>query len=132
MADLTEKTRELIDQPNVAYLATIDPDGSPQVTPVWIDREDGQLLVNTAVGRIKDRNMREDPRVAVSVVDRENPYEKVDIRGRVVDVVEGEEAESTSTEWPRSTWGKTGIPSSGPTSGGSSSGSLPSGSTTGG
>ncbi len=93
MAELTTKAQELIDQPNLGYLATVNSDGSPQVSPVWIDREDGRIVVNTAAGRAKERNMRREPRVAISVVSRENPYEKVDIRGRVVDVVEGDEAE---------------------------------------
>ncbi len=94
MAELTEKARTLIDQPNFAYLATVNDDGSPQVSPVWIDREDGRVLINTATGRAKDRNMRREPRVALSIADRENQYDKVDIRGRVVDVVEGDEAEA--------------------------------------
>ncbi len=94
MAELTEKARTLVDDPNFAYLATIDEDGAPQVSPVWIDRDGDTLLVNTASGRVKDRNMRRDPRVAISVADRGNQYEKVDIRGRVVNVVGGEEADS--------------------------------------
>ena len=94
MAELTDKAKTLIDQPNFGYLATVDPDGSPQVSPVWIDREDGRVLVNTATGRAKERNMRRDPRVALSIADRENQYDKVDIRGRVVDVVEGDEADA--------------------------------------
>jgi PPOX class probable F420-dependent enzyme len=93
MAQLTEKAQQLIDEPNFAYLATLDPDGSPQVSPVWIDRRDEQIVVNTATGRAKDRNMRRDPRVAISIADRGNHYDKVDIRGRVVDTIGGEEAD---------------------------------------
>ena len=93
MAELSSKAKELLDQPNLGFLATVNSDGSPQVSPVWIDRDDGRIVVNTAAGRAKERNMRREPRVAISVVNRENPYEKVDIRGRVVDVVEGDEAE---------------------------------------
>jgi PPOX class probable F420-dependent enzyme len=93
MGELSGRARALVDAPNLAYLATVNADGSPQLSPVWIDREDGTLLVNTAVGRVKDRNMRRDPRVAISVANRENDYEKVDICGRVVDVVTGEDAE---------------------------------------
>lgn len=94
MAELSELARRLLDEPNFAYLATVDADGSPQVSPVWIDREDGTIVVNTAAGRVKDRNMRRDPRVALSIANRDDQYQKVDIRGRVVDVVEGEEAEA--------------------------------------
>ena len=93
MAGLSERARRLIDEPNLAYLATINTDGSPQVSPVWIDRENGRVVVNTAAGRVKERNMRREPRVAISVANREDDYEKVDIRGRVVEIVEGEEAE---------------------------------------
>ena len=68
-------------------------DGSPQVSPVWVDLEDGLVVFNTAVGRVKEKNMRRDPRVAISIANRDKQYEKVDIRGRVVDFVEGEEAD---------------------------------------
>lgn len=88
VAELTEKCRALIDAPNFAYLATLDPDGAPQVSPVWIDRDGDTILVNTATGRTKDRNMRHDPRVAISIADVDNPYSKSDIRGRVIGIVE--------------------------------------------
>lgn len=72
---------------NFAHLATIMPDGSPQVTPVWVDYEDGYIIVNTAEGRVKERNMRRDPRVALSILDADDPYESVFFtRGRVVDI----------------------------------------------
>jgi PPOX class probable F420-dependent enzyme len=93
MAELTEKARELIDEPNFGFLATVMPDGSPQVSPVWIERLNGHVGINTATGRVKEKNMRRDPRVAISVANRENQYEKVDIRGRVVEMTEGDEAE---------------------------------------
>ena len=93
MADLTDKSRALIDAPNYAFLATVDEDGAPQVSPVWIDRDDDTILVNTGTGRVKDRNMRRDPRVALSIATEGNAYDKVDIRGHVVDIVEGEEAD---------------------------------------
>ena len=93
MAELTEKARRLIEETNFGYLATVMPDGSPQVSPVWVDLEDGCVRFNTATGRVKDQNVRRDPRVAISVADRNNQYDKVDIRGRVVDIVEGDEAE---------------------------------------
>ena len=93
MADLTDKSRALIDAPNYAFLATVDEDGAPQVSPVWIDRDDDTILVNTGTGRVKDRNMRRDPRVALSIATEGNAYDKVDIRGHVVEIVEGEEAD---------------------------------------
>ena len=93
MAELSEKARQLIEEPNFGYVATIMEDGSPQVSPVWVDLEDGLVVFNTAVGRVKEKNMRRDPRVAISIANRDKQYEKVDIRGRVVDFVEGEEAD---------------------------------------
>ena len=93
MAALNDKSRALIDAPNYAFLATVDEDGAPQVSPVWIDRDGDTILVNTAAGRVKDRNMRREPRVALSIPSGGDFYDKVDIRGHVVDLVEGEEAE---------------------------------------
>jgi PPOX class probable F420-dependent enzyme len=93
MAELNEKARKLLDEPNLAFLATVMPDGAPQVSPVWVDLENGYVRVNTAVGRVKEKNLRRDPRVAISVADRNDPYSKVDIRGRVVEMVEGDYAD---------------------------------------
>ena len=70
------------------YLATSMQDGSPQVTPVWFSYEDGYLLVNSARGRVKDRNMRRDPRVAVCIQDPGDPYRYLQLRGRVVEIRE--------------------------------------------
>ncbi|MFQ6134359.1 MAG: PPOX class F420-dependent oxidoreductase [Nitrososphaerales archaeon] len=81
---LTEDAVDLIDGRNFGHLATLMSDGSPHVTPVWVDREGDLILVNTAVGRIKQRNLTRDPRVAIDVVDQENPYQMVSIRGHVV------------------------------------------------
>ena len=93
MAELNDKARSLIDGPNLAFLAEVMEDGSPHVSPVWVELEDGYLTFNTAIGRLKERNMRRDPRVALSIADKDDPYDKVDIRGRIVEIVEGEEAE---------------------------------------
>jgi PPOX class probable F420-dependent enzyme len=76
-----------------ASLATVMPDGSPQVTPVWFDYLDGKVRVNTARGRIKDRNMTKNARVALDVMDPDNPYRHVQIRG-VVDGVTEEGADA--------------------------------------
>jgi PPOX class probable F420-dependent enzyme len=76
-----------------ADLATLMPDGSPQVTPVWVDYKDGKILINTARGRVKDRNMSADRRVALAISDPDNPYRHIQIRGRVANVVEKGAAE---------------------------------------
>ena len=85
-ATLSENVKKLFLEPNFAHLATIMPDGSPQVTPVWVEMEGDRIVVNTAEGRIKPRNVRRDPRVALSIVRQENPYQAAYIRGRVVEL----------------------------------------------
>jgi PPOX class probable F420-dependent enzyme len=93
MAALSDKARKLFTDPNYLFIGTINPDGSPQVTPVWTDLQDGRIRFNTAIGRVKERNLRRDPRVGMSITARDNPWDKVDVRGRVVDWIEGEEAD---------------------------------------
>ena len=82
---LSKDAKKLIDRPNFAHLATLMPDGSPHSTPVWVGREGEQLVIGTSDGSLKARNTGRDPRVALSMVDSENPYEEVQIRGRVVE-----------------------------------------------
>ncbi|MFQ6012028.1 MAG: PPOX class F420-dependent oxidoreductase [Thermoplasmata archaeon] len=88
MRRITGKALELVQRRNFAHLATLLPDGSPHVTPMWIGTEDDLLTMNTAVGRVKYYNIQRDPRVAISLHDREDPYAKVIVRGRVVEVTE--------------------------------------------
>jgi PPOX class probable F420-dependent enzyme len=78
---------------NFAHLAVIRPDGSPHVTVTWIDAADGRILVNTAVGRVKDRYVRADPRVSVTLHDEADPYRWIRVDGVVEEFVTGEEAE---------------------------------------
>jgi PPOX class probable F420-dependent enzyme len=85
---LTERTIKLIDGKNFAFLATLQPDGSPHVTPMWIDHEGAMILMNTAIGRIKQRNVTRDPRVSIAIVDSNNPYDRIVMHGRVVSQTE--------------------------------------------
>jgi PPOX class probable F420-dependent enzyme len=85
---IPEKYRDLFSKRAFASLATLMPDGSPQVTPVWVDLEGDLVLVNTARGRQKDKNMRRDPRVAMAIIDPENPYRYLEVRGRVAEITE--------------------------------------------
>lgn len=88
-ARIPEKFRDLVTTKKAfADLATLSPEGEPHVAPVWIDAEGDLILVNTARGRLKDRNMQRNPRVALSIIDPENPYRHIAVRGRVVDVTE--------------------------------------------
>ncbi len=87
-----KRYRDLFERPLLAVLATAMPDGSPQATPLWFDFDGQHIRINSARGRTKDRNIRHDPRVALVIVDDANPYRYVQIRGRVVKMVEGEVA----------------------------------------
>lgn len=69
-----------------AYLATLMADGSPQVTPVWFSTDGSHILINTAEGRVKDRNMRSRPRVALCIADPDNAYRYLQIQGKVVEI----------------------------------------------
>ncbi len=82
---IPEKYKDLMAKKIFAGLATIMPDGSPQVTPVWIDYDGENLLVNTAVGRQKDKNLQGHPKVSVMLVDPDNPYRYLEVRGSVVE-----------------------------------------------
>ena len=86
--EIPEDFKNLFRQPAFANLATIMSDGSPQVTPVWCDFDGRYVIVNTAKGRVKDRNMRRDPRVALSIMDPGNGYRYLEIRGKVAEITE--------------------------------------------
>ena len=77
---ITEPVAKLLLDKNFAFISTLMSDGSPQGTPTWVDSEDNIILINTAEGRIKHKNISRDPRVAVSVTDHNNPYNMVTIR----------------------------------------------------
>ena len=82
---ITPEVAKLLEGKNFAFVATLMNDGSPQITPTWVDLEQNTILVNTAEGRVKHKNVSRDPRVAVSVFDHNNPYNMVSIRGRVIE-----------------------------------------------
>lgn len=82
---LDPKVRALLSRPNFAHLATLMPDGSPNTTPVWIGVNGDYILIGSQEGSLKVRNLRRDPRLGLSVVDFHDPYEEVQIRGRVVE-----------------------------------------------
>jgi PPOX class probable F420-dependent enzyme len=89
MKEITEPVAKLIEDKNFAFFATLMENGSPQVTPVWVDLEKNTntILINTAEGRLKQENVDRDPRVAISVANNNNPYEMVTIRGRVIEQI---------------------------------------------
>ncbi len=84
---MDDKVVRLFSEKNLVYIATIMKDGSPQVSPVWANCEDEHILINTAEGRIKYKNVMRDPRVAVSVTSINNPLDMTTIRGTVVELI---------------------------------------------
>lgn len=86
MSLLTPGIRALFEGKNFGHLATTMPDGSPQVTVVWVDLEGDNILVNTAEGRVKPKNVRRDPRVAISIHDQAMPYKSATVQGEVTEI----------------------------------------------
>jgi PPOX class probable F420-dependent enzyme len=80
---IPESHLDLFKKKAFAHLATLMPDGKPQVTPVWVDYDGRHVIINTAEGRLKDKNMQRDGRIALSIADPDNPYRYLEVRGRV-------------------------------------------------
>jgi len=93
MSRLTDSARKLLEGKNLLYLTTVNPDGSPQITPVWVDTDGQNVLVNTAVGRVKQKNVTRDPRVALALNTPVDFYDVALIRGRVVEQITGDAAD---------------------------------------
>ena len=88
MATIPASHADILGKKAFAQLATLNLDGSPQVTPVWVDFDGTHVIVNTARGRVKARNLAREPRVAISISDPDNPYRYLGIQGRVVEMTE--------------------------------------------
>ncbi|KUL52879.1 pyridoxamine 5'-phosphate oxidase [Streptomyces sp. NRRL F-4489] len=86
---LSDKLKELLDSPVFVTVATIQPDGSPQLSPVWVKRDGEDLLISTTVGRRKERNLRRDPRISVVLQPFDAPYTYAEIRGEAIVTTEG-------------------------------------------
>jgi len=82
---IPESHRDLFGKKAFAHLATLMPGGGPQVTPVWVDYDGRYVLINTAEKRQKDKNLQRDPRVSISILDPDNPYRYLEVRGRVAE-----------------------------------------------
>ncbi|WP_246989518.1 PPOX class F420-dependent oxidoreductase [Halorientalis marina] len=82
---IPEEYSDLFESRSFAFVSTLLPDGAPHVTPTWVDRENDHVLVNTVLDNRKDRNVQHDPRVALAVVDPENPYRYLSVRGEVIE-----------------------------------------------
>jgi PPOX class probable F420-dependent enzyme len=88
MPVLPESVKDLLNKKAFASLATVNADGTPQVTPVWFDFDGAHIRFNTARGRVKDRNLSRNPVVALAIMDPDNPYRYVQVKGRVAEVTE--------------------------------------------
>jgi PPOX class probable F420-dependent enzyme len=88
MATIPENFRDIFAKKAFAHVATVGRDGTPQVTPVWVDYDGTHVRFNTARGRVKDKNLQRSPKVALSAQDPDNPYRYVQVRGRVVEMTE--------------------------------------------
>ena len=93
MVSIPESHVDLLERPVIAALATVQPDGRPQVTPVWIMQRDGQLVVNTAAGRRKHKNMLDRPMVTVLLVDPDNDQRYLEVRGKITGSIVGQQAD---------------------------------------
>ena len=87
-ATIPDPFRDLFTKMAFAHLATLMPDGKPQVTPVWVDYDGAHIRVNSAKGRVKDKNMRRSKQVALSIQDPDNPYRSLAVQGEVVEITE--------------------------------------------
>jgi PPOX class probable F420-dependent enzyme len=88
MAAIPDQYKDLLQKKAFAHLGTVMKDGSPQVTPIWFDYDGTHVRINSAKGRWKDKNMRNRPKVALSILDPDNPYRYMQIRGTVTEVTE--------------------------------------------
>jgi PPOX class probable F420-dependent enzyme len=88
MAAIPDQYKDLLQKKAFAHLGTVMKDGSPQVTPIWVDYDGTHVRINSAKGRWKDKNMRNRPKVALSILDPDNPYRYMQIRGTVTEVTE--------------------------------------------
>ncbi len=84
MTAFTDSARAIFDKKVFAHVASLGPDGSPYVSPVWVELDHDEIVINTALGRAKARNLAADPRVAVSLTDPDDPYRAIAVRGTVV------------------------------------------------
>src|SRR5438132_7082888 len=85
---IPDSYKDIVQKKSFANLATVMPDGTPQVTPVWFDMSGDRIRVNTARGRVKDRNMQKNAAVALAILDPDNPYRHIAVRGRIANVTE--------------------------------------------
>lgn len=95
MAQIPDAVRDKLNEPHFWHLVTLNEDGTAASTPVWAHVDGDDVIVNTALGRVKEQNVRRDPRVTLSMHENDNPYSWIEIRGKVRELVEGQPAEDS-------------------------------------
>ena len=88
MTQVPEAWKAVLEKPVFVHVTTLMPDGSPHASPVWVDLDGDTIVLNSAQGRVKDKNIRRDPRVAISVTDPDNPYKALMLRGKVTQITQ--------------------------------------------
>jgi PPOX class probable F420-dependent enzyme len=109
--------RRLFEGKNFVFVSTLMKDGTPQITPTWVDLEEqngGHILVNTAIGRLKQKNVSQNPNIALAIVDQNNPYDMVSVRGKVVEQIRGDVAEQHIDKLAKKYLGKDKYPGRSP------------------
>jgi general stress protein 26 len=84
---LSEQVARLLHGKNIAFVATLMEYGSPQITPTWVDSDGNGIMINTAKGGVREKNLSRDPRIAIAITDQNNPYHMVTMRGKVIDQI---------------------------------------------
>ncbi len=106
MHKLDSEARKILDGKNFIFLATVNPNGTPQVTPTWVDTDGDYIVINTAIGRVKHKNVGRNPQVALAITEQDNPYKLMMIRGRVVEQITGRAAEDHNDKMAKKYTGK--------------------------
>jgi PPOX class probable F420-dependent enzyme len=110
--------RRLFEGKNFVFISTLMEDGTPHITPTWVDLEeeqdDGHILINTAIGRVKQKNVSRNPNIALAIIDQNNPYDMVSVRGKVVKQINGNAAEQHIDKLAKKYLGKDKYPGRSP------------------
>jgi PPOX class probable F420-dependent enzyme len=110
MIKLSERQKTFLEGKNFAFVATINKDGSPQVTPTWVDMDGDYVLINVTIKRVKAKNITRDPRIAVAVAEQSNMYNMVAIQGKVIERIKGQVAEDHIDKMAKKYLGKDKYP----------------------
>ena len=109
--------KRLFEGKNFVFVSTLMKNGTPHITPTWVDLEEqngGHILINTAIGRVKQKNVSRNPNIALAIIDQNNPYDMVSVRGKVVEQINGNAAEQHIDKLAKKYLGKDKYPGRSP------------------